>query len=204
MCGGPAYQVSGWVSPGYEICRSQFEESLNLGYDKNTQLCVYVGEECVIDLIATKAGTLKNSCDQAKSKVAEMSADTTTCIWSSGKVLGSIMMGIAKSNGWLSFEEKVTTYWPEFGNSACGKENLTVADVMRHEANLEKLDISIPIESTLTENIKKNMIGKVIEDTKSFNRPECNRVYHSHREWISNEIFRRVEPSGRTMGEYFE
>lgn len=24
------------------------------------------------------------------------------------------------------------------------------------------------------------------------------------RDWITNEIFRRVEPQGRTMGEYFE
>lgn len=32
--------------------------------------------------------------------------------------------------------------------------------------------------------------------------PECKRMYHGGtRDWITNEIFRRVEPSGRTMGE---
>lgn len=35
--------------------------------------------------------------------------------------------------------------------------------------------------------------------------PDLNRAYHAvTKDWITNEIFRRIEPEGRTMGEYFQ
>ena len=49
------------------------------------------------------------------------------------------------------------------------------------------------------------MIGKVIEDTQPYIKAETPFTYHAvSKDWITNEIFRRVEPKGRTMGEYFE
>ena len=52
-----------------------------------------------------------------------------------------------------------------------------------------------------TENILNNSIGKVIETDTSIYPPGYKRVYHPiSRDWITNEIFRRVEPQGRTMG----
>ena len=33
----------------------------------------------------------------------------------------------------------------------------------------------------------------------------AKRTYHANsKDWITNEIFRRVEPDGRTMGEYWK
>jgi hypothetical protein len=53
--------------------------------------------------------------------------------------------------------------------------------------------------------MKKNHIGEVIEDTKQTNLPHnMQRVYHAvTKDLILNEIFRRIEPKGRTMGEYY-
>ena len=49
------------------------------------------------------------------------------------------------------------------------------------------------------------MIGKVIEDTEAFLMDDIKFKYHAvTKDWVTNEIFRRVEPKGRTMGEYFE
>ena len=54
-----------------------------------------------------------------------------------------------------------------------------------------------------TENILKNSIGSVIETDTSIYPPGYVRMYHAiTRDWITNEIFRRVEPQGRTMGQY--
>ena len=53
--------------------------------------------------------------------------------------MGSILMGIAKSNGWIDYEEKVVKYWPEFGGTKCGKENLKVKDILRQESFLDRL-----------------------------------------------------------------
>lgn len=103
----------------------------------------------------------------------------------------------------LSYDEKVATYWPEFAQA--GKQDITVKDVLRHEANLENLEETIPLESTLTEKIKLNEIGSIIEKTEAFKKHGSDRAYHAlTRDFITNEIFRRLEPKGRTMGEYFE
>lgn len=71
-----------------------------------------------------------------------------------------------------------------------------------------------PIETNWlkTEEIKNNSIGKVIEtaspiwlsaDKVSDPENSRDRYYHgTERDWVTNEIFRRVEPKGRTMGEY--
>lgn len=56
-----------------------------------------------------------------------------------------------------------------------------------------------------TENIKKNCIGKVLEDAPFIKINECKRIYHSFtQDLVSNEIFRRVHPEGLTMAEHFE
>lgn len=48
-------------------------------------------------------------------------------------------------------------------------------------------------------------MGQVIEGDSPLNQKEgSRRIYHAiSRDWITNEIFRRVEADGRTMGEYW-
>jgi CubicO group peptidase (beta-lactamase class C family) len=103
----------------------------------------------------------------------------------------------------LSYDEKVTTYWPEFGKH--GKGHITVSDCCRHEAGLWRFCEQFPMEYTLTDNIKKNKIGDIIERTHFFKIPDGTTKYHAvTKDYLLNEIFRRVEPQGRTMGEYFD
>ena len=89
---------------------------------------------------------------------------------------------------------------------------MTIADILRHEGGLETLHKPIDIECLKTENIKQNKVGEIIETDTPYwlNEDKVNdplnvseRTYHAlTRDWITNEIFRRVEPQGRTMGEY--
>ena len=56
-----------------------------------------------------------------------------------------------------------------------------------------------------TESIKKNVVGKMIEDYKPcWPYPDGNRRYYHAitRDYISNEIFRRIHPEKLTFGEY--
>jgi len=83
---------------------------------------------------------------------------------------------------------------------------------MRHESGLQKLSSSIKLSDTSTKSIKENRIGIVFEnETSCFpDRGEDDMTnnkayYHAFtRDWLSNEIFRRVEPEGRTQGEYLK
>ena len=63
---------------------------------------------------------------------------------------------------------------------------------------------SLPLEDLHRENLKANRVGRVIENEPvRFRTGPIKREYHAlTRGWIVNEIFRRVDPAGRTMGEY--
>ncbi len=65
--------------------------------------------------------------------------------------------------------------------------------------------IDVKPESLLPSGIKRNELGRCVEETKlRFPDPEhgTDRQYHAiSRGFILNEIFRRVDPKGRTVGE---
>ena len=124
-----------------------------------------------------------------------------------------------KLKGLMNYTEKISSYWPEFGQN--GKENITVADLMRHECGLPVFYPQLlNVEDTLTgtyvrvfefnmksqifsENIKKNAIGSVIEKLEPNWLEPGRREYHGMtRGWVANELFRRLDPRGRTIGEY--
>ena len=128
-------------------------------------------------------------------------SDSLTNIWSSGKSISAILMAMMHDKGLLDYKEKLAKYWPEFAKN--GKQDIIISDLMKHQAGLSRLFSEVDLEWTLTENIKKNKIGTLIENNKIFYPFGLKRQYHSiTRDWISNEVFRRIEPKGRTLGEY--
>lgn len=77
---------------------------------------------------------------------------------------------------------------------------------MRHHSGVNKLDELLPeIEFSFTENIKKNVVGAMLERLAPHRVPGLTRIYQGWtKHWLLNEVFRRVEPQGRTMGLFFE
>ena len=51
MPSSPGHFISGRVSPGYESVRDVFEKYFALNEERNASVCVYVGEEVVVDLV---------------------------------------------------------------------------------------------------------------------------------------------------------
>jgi len=182
-------QIDGTVAAGFESVEALYRHNMQNLMERNTQLCVYHRGEKVVDLWAT-AGEDNN-----------FSPDSLVNVFSSGKSLESIAIGSLAGKGLLHYSAKISDYWPEFGTS--GKQALTVAQLMRHEAGLANFNVSIEPEDLLPENIKQNKVGSIIEaHGQSF--PEgSDREYHAvTRGWIVNELFRRVDPAGRTIGEF--
>ena len=110
--------------------------------------------------------------------------------------------------GLLRYDANVVDYWPEFGQN--GKDSLKLEDILRHEGGLTTFKHSFQWDQFLRENIKENVIGKVIESCKAeYPAGHCNpdgtpskRSYHAvTRGFVLNEIVRRVDPKGRTIGE---
>ena len=184
-------RIGGTVAPGFESVKQLFEHNMRTLAEKNAQLCVHVGEERVVDLWASTTGD------------TDFNADSLVNVFSSGKSLESIALASLVAKGLLDYNARITEYWPEFG--AQGKDELTVADLMRHEAGLAAFNVSLDPEALLKENIKQNSVGRVIEghEQKFRKGDRSRREYHAvTRGWIVNEVFRRVDPQHRTIGEY--
>ena len=94
------FGISGHVKPGFEPVIHFLEKLGKQGWDKQSQLNVWVAEECVIDVVMTdKPG---------------FSADSKTTIHSAGKSVCACIFGQLVDQGLIKYEEKVSTYWPEF------------------------------------------------------------------------------------------
>ena len=130
-------QINGAAAPGFESVKQLYEHQMHTMAEQNTQLCVYYRGEKVVDLWATAT------------EDSNFSADSLINIFSSGKSLEAIAVAALVSKGLLRYDAKITQYWPEFG--ANGKDGLTVADLMRHEAGLANFDTSLDMEDLFTE-----------------------------------------------------
>jgi CubicO group peptidase (beta-lactamase class C family) len=185
------FRIEGTVAPGFESVKEVYEHEMHTMAEKNTQLCVYYKGEKVVDLWASATND------------ALFSPDSIINVFSSGKSLEAIAMASLVGKGLLDYKARIVDYWPEFGSN--GKAALTVADLMRHEGGMAAFDTSLDPEDLLAHNIKENRVGKVIEGHPlKFRKGSQNkREYHAiTRGWIVNEVFRRVDPRGRTVGEF--
>jgi CubicO group peptidase (beta-lactamase class C family) len=183
-------RVEGTVAPGFESIRQLYEHNMQTMAEEHSQLCIYHEGTKVVDLWASI------------SHEKEFTPDSIMNAFSSGKSLESIAIASLVGKGLLNYDAKITDYWPEFG--ANGKGEVTVADLMRHEAGLANLNSSLDMEDLLPANIKQNKVGRIIEgQTQKFGKGGGRREYHAiTRGWIVNELFRRVDPAGRTIGEF--
>ena len=92
-------------------------------------MCIYVGDELVVDLYGDQVGNY--------------SPDHIQTVWSSGKSVAGILMAIAQERGHFDWNDPVTKYWPEF--SKHGKDHIRISDVMRHEAGLAEFNVEIDL-----------------------------------------------------------
>ena len=191
--------ISGHVKQGFEPVIAVLENFYAMKVERNCQLCVYVKEECVIDVVMANKDKQTN---------VLIDGESLGSIYSSGKTVAAILLAKMVEQGRLEYDDPVSKHWPEFAQN--GKEALTVADVMRHEGGMVRFNQALEADWLTTEGIKENKVGQIIEKETldypdSSEYPGIKREYHSEtRDIIGNEIFRRVHPEGKTFGEYLK
>merc|ERR1711936_1568758 len=142
---GYNFKIDGNISTGFGPVKKEFEEYFRNGMESRGQLCVYVGDEKVIDLY----GSIYDNDDFGPSNLIP--------IFSAGKMLTSIIIGVLVDNQILDYDEKISEIWPEFGNN--GKTEGTVVDLLRHELGLPFLTDPLIASDCSVEKIKENKIG---------------------------------------------
>lgn len=105
--------------------QKNFEEELEVG----AALAVYHRGEEVVSLF-------QGWCDEARTR--PWKEDTLALIWSAGKGVAALcLLHVLQEKG-IEPEEKVAIFWPEFAQN--GKENITIAQLLSHQAGLAALD----------------------------------------------------------------
>ena len=137
--------VEGVVAPGFESVKQLYEHNMSTLAERNTQLCIYVGEECVVDLWASAIDD------------SSFSADSLVNVFSSGKSLEAITMAMLVDRGLLDYDARITDYWPEFGGNRA--PDTTIADLMRHEAGMAAFDTTLEPAHLHPEGLKQNADG---------------------------------------------
>ena len=149
--------INGNVKPGFESVKELFSQGFINGTENSAQLCAYVGEECVVDLWGN------NEEEQ------NYNADSLQLIFSSTKILESLCFASLVDKGLINYDDLVTKHWPEYESK---DEGTKIEDVMRHECGLVHLNKSVAWEQTQREEIKKNALGSIIEQSERFYPPE--------------------------------
>jgi CubicO group peptidase (beta-lactamase class C family) len=182
--------VKGHVSPAFENVRDTFEENFEHRGELGGACCVYHHGRKVVDLW----GGLRNA-----STGEPWEHDTMVIVHSATKGLAAMTLAVAHSRGWLDYDERVATYWPEFAQR--GKDRVTVRQLLAHQAGLFAFDE--PVDAPLVADLDR--LAVVMARQAPAWEPGTRQAYHAITlGFYQGELIRRVDPRHRTLGEFFQ
>src|SRR4030095_9532660 len=118
---------------------------------------------------------------------------------SATKGLAAMTLAIAHSRGWLDYEERVCTYWPEFGQH--GKERITVRQLLAHQAGLFAIDERV--DRSVIADLDR--LAVILARQKPAWEPGTRQAYHAMSlGFYEGELLRRVDPKHRSLGQFFQ
>jgi CubicO group peptidase (beta-lactamase class C family) len=152
--------------------------------------CAYVRGEKVVDIW----GGVRN-----KQTGDPWERDTMVVIHSATKGLAAMTLAIAHSRGWLDYDERVATYWPEFAQH--GKQAITVRQLLAHQAGLFAFDE--PVDRSIVADLER--LAAVMARHKPEWEPGTRQAYHGLTlGFYEGELLRRVDPEHRSLGQFFQ
>ena len=181
--------VEGHVTSRFEPVRDAFARNFSERGELGGACAVYYRGEKVVDLWG---GTrTKNAADAWQ-------PDTMVVIHSATKGLAAMTLAIAHARGWLDYEARVVSYWPEFGRR--GKKTITVRQLLAHQAGLFAFDE--PVDRATVADLDR--LAEVMARMEPAWKPGARQAYHALTlGFLEGELLRRVDPQHRSLGQFF-
>jgi len=180
--------VSGRVDEGYGSIADAFKANFDDHGDVGAGFCLYVGGHPVVDITGGVA-------DPSSGRPYDH--DTLQLVFSTTKGAAAVCAAILADDGLLDYDERVSTYWPEF--AAAGKADIPVSWMMSHRAGLAAVDNPPPLAEVLE-------IGPIVDALaaqKPLWEPGSAHGYHALTYgWLVGELVKRI--SGQSIGEFFQ
>lgn len=182
-------QVNGFVAPGFEEVRVEFERNFAERGEIGAAVAAYWRGEKVVDLWGGR---------RTPNGDAPWNRDTMVVVMSTTKGLAAITLAVANARGWLDYEAPVAHYWPEFAQN--GKGAITVRQLLGHEAGLVLLDEKLTIEKLRD----LDYMARLLARQKPAWPPGTRHGYHTMSIGLyMQELLRRADPGHRTFGRFF-
>ncbi len=190
MSRNPSTQVCGYVRHGFGAVRDAFQENFRRRGELGGACAAFYHGEPIVDLW----GGIRN-----KRTGEPWDEGTMVIVYSATKGLAAMTLALAHSRGWLDYEERVSTYWPEFAQH--GKARITVRQLLAHQAGLFALDQ--PIDRAQVADLDRLAIV-LARQTPAW-EPGTRQAYHAITlGFFENELLRRIDPKHRSLGQFFQ
>ena len=183
-------EIRGSVGAGFEAVHRAFEENFLRRNELGAAFCLFHRGSKVVDLW----GGIRNAATGEP-----WQKDTMVLVFSATKGLAAMAMALAHSRGWLDFEERVCTYWPEFAQG--GKDKITVRQLLAHQAGL----FAFPGMADRNLISDPGRLAAVLAKQEPAWAPGERQGYHAlSLGYYQSELLRRIDPKHRSLGQFFQ
>jgi CubicO group peptidase (beta-lactamase class C family) len=182
--------ISGFNRPAFEALRKAFADNFVRRGELGGACAVYHRGAPIVDIW----GGVRN-----KQTGEPWERDTMVVVHSATKGLAAMTLAIAHSRGWLDYEERVCTYWPEFAQQ--GKERITVRQLLAHQAGL--FAINEPVDRSVVADLDR--LAVILARQKPAWEAGTRQAYHAMSlGFYEGELLRRIDPQHRSLGRFFQ
>ena len=178
--------LDGFVADGWSEVADAFAHNIDNREDIGAGVSVFHKGKCVVDIAggyfdkeATKPYTL----------------DTLQLVFSTTKGVVATAVAMCVERGLLSYEEPVSLFWPEF--AAHGKEQVTVAQLLSHQAGLYTVDGPLTFQEVLDWN---TMVSRLANTAPLFPVGSTHGYHAITFGWLAGHLVRLVD--GRNIGRF--
>jgi CubicO group peptidase (beta-lactamase class C family) len=138
----PRSRIEGSNHPKFDHVREVFTRNFIDHDEIGASVAVTLGGELVVDLW----GGWKD-----KARTQPWARDTRVPIFSGTKAIAGMCFAMIIERGLVTYDDRVSKYWPEFG--AAGKEAITIAQLLSHQAGLPGFIEPITMDELLSTEI---------------------------------------------------
>jgi CubicO group peptidase (beta-lactamase class C family) len=178
--------IGGWVEAPFEPVLDAFAANFDERGEVGASMCVYVDGVPVVDLWGGIADATTGR---------PWTSDAVVLVYSSTKGVTSVCANLLVERGVLDPAATVASYWPEFG--AAGKDTITVAQLLSHQAGLPLVEGDFTLDEVLAWD---PMVRALAAQTPIW-PPGTAHGYHMRTfGWLVGELVRRVD--GRSIGTF--
>ncbi|CAI5456080.1 unnamed protein product [Caenorhabditis angaria] len=170
-----------------DVFRKNFADNLE---PAGASFAVYYKDKLIINLFGGSRD-LKNQLNWNK--------DTRTVIFSTTKSISAIILAHTLDRNNVSYDTKISSFWPEFGKH--GKENVTILDAVLHRGRIPYDTTSI---LTREDVLNPQKMSEYFENMEPVG-PEGSIIYHALAfGYICDQIVRRIDKEKRGIVEILE